>query len=293
MLVKEMDSEIGSILDQNDTMTFSVSMVFETTICGYFAGKLITILGGSKKVLPLSIVIEGELKGRRYSVGDKIDVSRSVDSDLVVTQDTKHVDLSMHTSDEYNLISHMYTQIRSALEGLKTDTKGMLPIISIIGLLSNSGEYTGIEAKMYSMVAARTKLLITELIEGKEITADNIVGYGIGLTPSADDFLLGIASMLDRFGEDSRKEMLTAYIENYIHTTTEVSGWMLRYGIRNKLYPVMILEYLEKPYSGKLKIDDFLKHGSSSGIDLLCGMLCGLGILMETRGIRRDFEQIE
>lgn len=293
MLVKEMDSEIWKILDQNDPMNFSTSMVFGTTICGYFKDKLITVLDGSKKVLPMSIVIEGELKGRGYSVGDKIAVSRSEDSELVVTQDTKSVDLSMPTSDEYYLIPHMFTQIRSALKVLKIDTKGMLPIISVMGMISKPGEYTGIEAKMYSMVAARTKLLINDLIEGNEITAENIVGYGIGLTPSADDFLLGIASMFDRYGEDCRKVLLKAYIENHLHTTTEVSGWMLRYGIRNKLYPVIILEYLENPYSGKLKIDDFLKHGSSSGIDLLCGMLCGLRILMEIQGIRTDFEQIE
>ncbi|ETA82181.1 oxamate carbamoyltransferase subunit AllH family protein [Youngiibacter fragilis] len=284
MLVREMDSEIGKIIDQNGHMTFIASMVFETTVCGYYEGKFITILDGRKKVLPMSIVMDGELKGRRYSVGDKIDVSSCLDSDLVVTQDTKNVDISMHTTDEYNLISSMHTQIRSALEGLKSDSKGMLPIMSILGMLSSSGDYSGLELKMYSMVAARTKLLITDLMEGREITAENIVGYGIGLTPSADDFLLGIAGMLDRFGEVMRKELLAAYIEKYLHTTTEVSGWMLRYGMRSRLYPEIVLEYLEHPYPGELRIDEFLKHGSTSGIDLLCGILCGLEILMEVQG---------
>ncbi|MBW8382462.1 MAG: DUF2877 domain-containing protein [Youngiibacter sp.] len=293
MLIKEMDSEISRIIDQKGKMNFSISMVFGTTICGYFEEQLITILDGSKKILPMSIVIDGELKGRTYSVGDRIIVAGSSDSDLVITQDTKTADLCMKASDEYYLISPMYTQIRSALMELNTVTKGMLPIISIMGKLSESRKYSGIESKMYNLVVERTKLLINDLIEGRKITAENIVGYGIGLTPSADDFLLGISSMFDRFGEVIRKEILATYIEKYLHTTTEVSGCMLRYGIRNKLYPEVILEYLEHSYSGKLRIEDFLKHGSTSGIDLLCGMLCGLDILMKMQDTIRDIEPIE
>jgi hypothetical protein len=288
-----MDSEISRIIDLKGKMNFSISMVFGTTICGYFEGQLITILNGSKKVLPMSIVIDGELKGRTYSVGDRIKVAGSSDSDLVITQDTKTADLCMKASDEYYLISPMYTQIRSALMELNTETKGMLPIISIMGKLSEPRRYSGIESKMYNLVVERTKLLINDLIEGREITAENIVGYGIGLTPSADDFLLGISSMFDRFGEVIRKEILAAYIEKYLHTTTEVSGWMLRYGIRNNLYPEVILEYLEHPYSGKLRVEVFLKHGSTSGIDLLCGMLCGLDILMEMQVAINGIETIE
>lgn len=293
MLIKEMDSEISRIIDLKGTMNFSISMVFETTICGYFEGQLITILDGGKKVLPMSIVVDGELKGRTYSVGDRITVSGSGDSDLVITQGTKTADLRMRSSVVYYRISTMYTQIRSALMELNNETKGMLPIISIMGMLSEVRKYPGIEAKVYNLVAERTKLLINDLIEDREITAENIVGYGIGLTPSSDDFLLGISSMFDRFGEVIRREILAAYIEKYLHTTTEVSGWMLRYGIRNNLYPEVILEYLEHPYSGKLRVEEFLKHGSTSGIDLLCGMLCGLGILMEIQDSIRDIEPIE
>ncbi len=293
MLIKEMDIEINRIIDQKGKMNFSISMVFGTTICGYFGGQLITILDGSKRILPMSIVVDGELKGRSYSVGDSITVAGSVDSDLVITQDTKTADLHMRASVEYYHISTMYTQIRSALMELNAETKGMLPIISMMGMLSEPRKYSGIEAKVYNLVAERTKLLINDLIEGREITAENIVGYGIGLTPSADDFLLGISCIFDRYREESRKEILKAYIEMYLHTTTEVSGWMLRYGIRNNLYPEVILEYLEHPYLGKLRIEDFLKHGSTSGIDLLCGMLCGLGILMEIQDSIRDIEPIE
>jgi hypothetical protein len=293
MLVKKMDSEIARIIGLKGVMRFTVSLVFGTTICGYFEGQMITILDGSKKLLPMSIVIDGELKGRGYSIGDFIAVSRNDDSDFVVTQDTVTSNLRIQASAEYYLISHMFTQIRSALQTLGAETKGMIPVISTIGRFLPLINYSGVEAKIYDLVAERTNLLTNDLIEGKEITAENIVGYGIGLTPSADDFLLGISSIFDFFGEATRREILAAYIEKHLHTTTEVSGWMLRYGIRNKLYPEIILEYLEHPYSGKLKADDFLKHGSTSGIDLLCGMLYGLGILMEKRATIGDIEPIE
>lgn len=282
MLVKELDNEIASILGKEGRMTICVTLAFDSTICGYHDGLLITILDGRKKVLPMSIVVEGELKGRNYSIGDKITISGNDNSDFVISEFTRSTDLRMPNSGDNSIISCKYIDVRTALDKLDSETKGMLPIISMLGLLKKQKEYEGIEASMYRMVAKRTAELLSGLEDCNEITSGNIVGYGIGLTPSADDFLLGISGVLDYFGEQRRKELLAAYVEKSIGTTTEVSGWMLKYGLRNRLYPEIIMDYLGQPASERLRIEDFLKHGSSSGIDLLCGLLCGLQIIGKT-----------
>lgn len=279
MIVRELDSEIARVVDSEGSMTFSLTMAFDSTLCGYFEGKFITILDSRKKVLPMSIVLDGGLKGKGYAVGDKITISRYEDADFVLSGRTKSCDLSMPASGVTRSQLEMYDEIRIALDDHTIDPRGMLPVLSLMGKISQRTTEASLTASMTKIVAGRVSCLLSELEAAREITASNIVGYGIGLTPSADDFLLGVAAVLDFNGEHERKKLLSEYIGKHIETTTEVSGWMLKYGIGSR-YPQIVIDSLANAGKGKLRVSDFLEHGSTSGIDLLCGLLCGLEIII-------------
>lgn len=282
MTVREMDSEIARIVDSEGSMTFSLTMAFDSTLCGYFNGKLITILDGRKKILPMSIVLDGGIKGKGYSVGGEITISRNEDADFVLSGRTKSCDLIMPVSGMIRSQLEMYDEIRTVLYDHAKDSRGMLPVLGFMGKIDQMTTEAGITASMIQTVAGRVSCLLSELESTKEITARNIVGYGVGLTPSADDFLIGVSAVLDFNGEHERKKLLSEYIGKHIDTTTEVSGWMLRYGISSK-YPQIVIDSLINAGKEKLRVSDFLEHGSTSGIDLLCGLLCGLEIIIRER----------
>lgn len=105
------------------------------------------------------------------------------------------------------------------------------------------------------------------------------VGLGIGLTPSGDDFLLGLFSVFHYYHTSEwrlvleYKDDLLQYIKE---RTTSVSYHMLKqmiYGQTNEALKTVI----EKGPDMTLKdLETFLHIGSTSGTDMLVGVLVGL-----------------
>jgi len=108
-----------------------------------------------------------------------------------------------------------------------------------------------------------------------------VLGLGIGLTPSSDDFALGLLAVLHRYTsplEPPLKECLRRQLSG----TTPVSQEMLQNGLEDRfpLYISRLLEGLENP--GPLApglLEEFLEHGHSSGMDMVYGVLWGVELL--------------
>jgi hypothetical protein len=278
MLISIMDREIENILQKDGRIKIKVTAAYETTLCGYYGEKFITILNRGKRILPMSVVTLDELTGRKYMPGDFITISRMNYDDFTVSDNTNITDMVMPASESSDSVEAKYRNIHDFLSTQDVPHYGMLPIISKIEKLENN-QASFIKDIMKTYIMDQISLILSELKEKQNITAKNIIGYGVGLTPSADDFLLGMLSALDYYNEISRRNSLSEYIKKHSHTTTEVSSWMLKYGAEQKLYPHIVIDYFIKCASEAHFPVDFLKHGSSSGIDMLCGMLCGLNIL--------------
>lgn len=124
--------------------------------------------------------------------------------------------------------------------------------------------------------------------ELKEISraAKQIIGFGPGLTPAADDLLAGIMIAMvygaGCHGSDDRRvwAMNQAMVEGVENRTTRVSGEMLSFAARGEasedIRQLMVSIYSKTDSTGLIKEAlSVLDHGETSGSDLLAGIYMG------------------
>lgn len=129
-----------------------------------------------------------------------------------------------------------------------------------------------------------------------DITMD-IVGFGMGLTPSSDDFLCGMMAALlygSSFTDFSKEYFLYIFklmIQKIENKTTLVSEKFLLNSSRG-LYPLFMKElceylFLEETYNKyefRNLIQKTLSFGETSGTDILCGIYIGTIIIKDYFG---------
>ena len=113
------------------------------------------------------------------------------------------------------------------------------------------------------------------------------IGAGIGLTPSADDIVLGITAWFSYFSNRSRENWFNAIAEFLSEdgesATTRVSIASLKFAangkfsetVNNLLYAVLISGEQKNIYDEALSL---LSHGHSSGAETSMGLLVGASI---------------
>lgn len=106
-----------------------------------------------------------------------------------------------------------------------------------------------------------------------------LLGLGIGLTPSGDDFLCGVMAGLQLAGASDHPftHSLREAIRLHLKDTVDVSATFLRCALENQ-YSLAVNNLLGIPSAREIK-DTFLKIGHSSGIDTLCGIWYALQLL--------------
>ena len=124
--------------------------------------------------------------------------------------------------------------------------------------------------------------LISALRTGNRSAIENeisgLLGLGIGLTPTGDDYLAGLSAILFVAGHPAVKyrECFISALEKEKHKTTLLSAITLREAIEQR-YRETIYRFIEQVVTGELNhiqqsIHEIKKIGSSSGSDMLCGM---------------------
>jgi hypothetical protein len=121
-----------------------------------------------------------------------------------------------------------------------------------------------------------------------ESSVAGLIGYGSGLTPDGDDYLLGyLASLwpwqhLDAIS--AHLKLLRPAIKNQLHRTTSISRHYLGLALQghysqsiDHLSTVLIRE--SPPLDVKRSAMDVMQFGSSSGADCLAGFLHGIRTL--------------
>ncbi|QGN37041.1 DUF2877 domain-containing protein [Klebsiella oxytoca] len=126
----------------------------------------------------------------------------------------------------------------------------------------------------------RRKTLFNALLQGEGITSAvaNMIGLGIGLTPSADDYLVGLSALLFIDGHPAkqyRPAFLSALQQARPNTTllsaiTLEAAFEQRY--RENIYR-LINQLINQPHHFSIYAIANIKNiGSSSGCDMLFGM---------------------
>jgi hypothetical protein len=122
------------------------------------------------------------------------------------------------------------------------------------------------------------------------LTAGDMAGLGLGLTPSGDDFLAGMLAALRFYGlsggEITPQAVLDAVAANAAGRTSAFSGFLLR-GAAKGLVAEPVCRWLCAVCAGKIRLTatatrQVLEMGSSSGADTLAGLIAGLTAATES-----------
>ena len=126
-----------------------------------------------------------------------------------------------------------------------------------------------------------------EDLEGLKRAVAAMIGLGVGLTPSGDDFLVGLLLALS-VGLPGRMEPvleeLKAHIRRFSGGTNDISRQYLLCACRGE-YSLRLHELLQAGAEGKgirTALEKTAEIGHSSGVDTLNGLLAGIKIIQET-----------
>lgn len=97
----------------------------------------------------------------------------------------------------------------------------------------------------------------------------NIIGLGLGLTPSGDDYIVGI--MAAYYSHNLNKPKIFKEIEELAQNRTNEISYNYILNASNKLFKQEIIELIGDLESDE-KIENLLNFGSSSGQDIIYGI---------------------
>jgi hypothetical protein len=115
--------------------------------------------------------------------------------------------------------------------------------------------------------------------------AEELVGWGEGLTPAGDDFLVGWLAALERFAHDARRlaffEAVGAALVGLAPRTTPIAAQFLQLAAQRHHGEVVdtLLDALLCGHRGDLMeqaLENALAVGATSGADLVSGVLAGI-----------------
>ncbi|MDO4431042.1 MAG: DUF2877 domain-containing protein [Lonepinella koalarum] len=114
-----------------------------------------------------------------------------------------------------------------------------------------------------------------------------LIGLGIGLTPSGDDFLCGFIAVFHRFNltKTTFFQYLKQEIKQHIENTNQISGRFLDCALENRFSETLIafFDLTERPINIDYWIKAFEKIGHSSGIDSLFGVYFACHLLISKK----------
>ncbi|WP_312924817.1 DUF2877 domain-containing protein [Atlantibacter hermannii] len=109
-----------------------------------------------------------------------------------------------------------------------------------------------------------------------------LIGAGAGLTPSGDDFLLGMLFVMN-VTRHRRFEALASAIDGLLSRTTDISRAMLQYGSSGHFGEQLLALTASGPLSLNARLLRVAAYGHSSGHDMLTGILFTLRALSGQR----------
>ena len=155
------------------------------------------------------------------------------------------------------------------------------------GMLAAAGAADPWTAEVARMLAARGEQVRLGLLRGDagafRAHAASLIGLGPGLTPSGDDFLVGVFAALHVDGPGARFAPLCAEIVvEGAAATNAISLAALRHAahgrVRESIRQLLWELTQGTPAQAAAALQPVLAIGSTSGTDIAAGILCGAGI---------------
>lgn len=167
--------------------------------------------------------------------------------------------------------------------------EGLLPLLPCLARYSLGSRASG--GNLYSRTIADTLDAFTNMLNASDfepalLLADRLIGFGMGSTPSCDDFLaayLALFNITDEVSGDrfaGTREFNRRIVSKAKNRTTLISANMLRHAAEGKLsrsHQTLIQTCLFNQ-KGTLEFlaNQVMKSGATSGGDFLLGLICAL-----------------
>ena len=132
-------------------------------------------------------------------------------------------------------------------------------------IFSGSEHLGGIET-----AAAEAAAEILRRAKADPMVLQELLGLGIGLTPSGDDFIIGVLAALQYYQQDELRAKIAEAVKNKLFATNDISAALLSHAIAGR-YSERLLELLLHPSEGRAVVAASVGH--SSGADTLFGIL--------------------
>lgn len=230
--------------------------------------------------LPFSQAEVFDLKMQSALTDDQLDVLTPQIYDAILHAGTKGFDLIFSESEEVDSNLMMLAgkkRLESATKLLQRYATGQNTCFGQddnsrpeagFGQVTGSGQITdpGQDASFLESAA-------TELV--------HLIGLGIGLTPSGDDFLTGICAglLLCHMEYSAFSDIIRRLIREHITDTNDISGAFLTCALDGQFSQSVNSLWQRPEQSSDEILKSFAKIGHSSGVDSLCGIFYVLKVI--------------
>lgn len=110
----------------------------------------------------------------------------------------------------------------------------------------------------------------------------DLIGLGTGLTPSGDDYLVGLLAALEAAADPLHSSLATAIASGVRGRTTAVGEALIGHAVcgefTERLHDVLVALANGRPRDLTRSIERAMAYGATSGSDTLVGLFCGLEI---------------
>jgi len=283
-------------LERRGEVDARVQAVYRTAInLQLDTDQLVTIVDETHAGIPMGVVINDAVSAARLSIGDTLILSAK---GFKTAAGDDLADFNGCQTWQPGAVPDAELRDASQVQGLRNDIFNWLSTFEPIGLLPLIN-YQGAHSKddrfeisdTYCRFIARDLLDFSErLISGNLPQAlkvsKKLIGFGMGSTPSCDDYLAAVLLILARW--QSANPLNSAEVEEFSSqlialadvNTTLVSANMLRLassGRSSQVHEALINALLYKTESDiTYLMSQVIKTGASSGADFMAGLLCGL-----------------
>lgn len=255
----------------NFNSPIKIHSIYENTVNLIVNNQILALQTHNTVISPISLITNAN--SFNINLNSKIYINNNcifIDNFCFDYSKTEIIDSKMH-KNTFNISCDMLIQAI-----YKANFSGFNAIFS-----SN----TAIKENFLIINAAKNKIdtctneLINKNYENAANALSNLIGLGIGLTPSGDDFLCGVLAgcIFDSLEKHLFVKLLKKQIQNNLQNTNDISRAFLSCALNDNFStPVLNLPYFKSPDE---VYDNFKKIGHSSGIDTLCGIYYSLNTI--------------
>lgn len=257
--VLKMSTYARDILSENNQGI--VHSVYRNTINVSIHNHLLSIQTKNSSLSPISLITDldsEEFSQLPYKVGDSIVIDNNTDAQII--------NLSPTMLFPKQHCQELFMNIRRSI--ITSHTQGFDLIFQFSDLINDNLILAAAQNKIESAYHFYQK----KDYENTARELSRLIGLGLGLTPSGDDFLCGMLAgfhLLDR-NNHTFTQCLRHYIKENIKNTNEISQAFLKCALHGH-YSLAVNKLWSNPSYEQIS-QMFLQIGHSSGMDTLCGI---------------------